>query len=513
MTLALTLCLLIQDGRIDAAVRSIPGYDAKGQAPRAEDGEFLRRVMLDLVGSPPNAEQVRAFLEDASPGKRAAKVAELLDSPEWADLWSRMFAEVFFGDYHDVPMMTQPKISKAGSDRMVKTFVEWFAGKLKKDTPWTDIVQQILESRGTDEGDPALAWKLSHYREDDYYAEFAQATARQFLGIRLICAKCHNHPFDAWDVPHYYGLAAFAARQRARGVGGSQEKDAADRAELRYVDDGEINIKVVEVDSDIVRAGKPGVARPIFLFGGEAPPGPGDRMKALGSLMTQKSTTQLPRALANRVWGWLFERGIVDPVDDFAIRRRNSLSPGLLDVLTRHLIDHKYSLKSLIKTICATEAYQRSCHSEALPTKTDFSKASVKQLSGEQLFNSIQVAAFGAPKRDIPQTLKFVGSLFPAGAVWCETTPLPGNAKQALLLRNSPEILGWIASGGVLSKIKTGPGTVEDKVDAMFLAALSRTATPAERARYAAFLNAHPGGGWEDAYWTLLNTTEFVTRH
>ncbi|HEX7896700.1 MAG TPA: DUF1549 domain-containing protein [Planctomycetota bacterium] len=521
MRTTLILCLLLpaQEPRkpaaaasIDAAVRGIPGYDLKRQAPLSDDGEFLRRAMLDLTGSPPDAEQTRAFVADAAPGKRAAKIDELLNSPEWADYWSRLFGEVFFGNYHDVPMETQPKVSKAASARMVDTFLKWFGGKLRKDAPWTDIVDQILDARGTDEGDPALAWKLSLYREDGFYSEFAQSTARQFLGIRLICAKCHNHPFDAWDVPHYYGLAAFVARQKVRGVGGSAEKDATDHVELKYADEGEVDIPAVEVDSEIVHAGKPGRAKPIFLFGGEAPPGPGDRVKLLSSLITQKSTTQLPRALANRVWGWLFERGIVHPVDDFAIKRKSSLSPGLLDVLTRHLIDSKYSLKTLIRTICATDAYQRSCHAEGA-SKPDFSRAAVKPLNGEQLLNAIHVATSGAPKRDAGQVLRMVASLFPAGAVWCETTPLPGNARQALLLRNNPEIMGWIASGGVLAKIKAGPGSVEEKVDAMFLAALSRTALPAERARYAAFLNTHAASGWEDAYWTLLNSTEFVTRH
>ena len=114
--------------------------------------------------------------------------------------------------------------------------------------------------------------------------------------------------------------------------------------------------------------------------------------------------------------------------------------------------------------------------------------------------------------RDLPVTVQMVGSLYPAGATWTETTPLPGNACQALLLRNNTEIMGWIG-GSVVSAIKAGPGSVEEKVDEMFLAALSRKADPSERQRYATFLKAHPGQGFEDAYWTLLNSSEFVTRH
>src|SRR5262245_21373908 len=122
--------------QLDQAVRGIPDYDQKGQAALADDGEFLRRILLDLTGVPPTAEQTRAFLADPSPAKRAAKIDALLASDEWADLWSRLFAEAFFGNYHDVPMETAPKLSKAASARIVGDFVRWLAGKLTKDEPW-----------------------------------------------------------------------------------------------------------------------------------------------------------------------------------------------------------------------------------------------------------------------------------------------------------------------------------------------------------------------------------------
>jgi hypothetical protein len=499
---------------IDAGVRNIPGYDTRLQAPPAEDGEFLRRLMLDLVGYPPTADQVKAFAADPDPGKRAARIDELLASEDWADLWSRLFAEVFFGNYHDVPMETRPRISRAGSARMVADFVRWFAAKLRKDAPWTEIVQQMLEARGTDEGDPALAWMLSFYREEGFAVEFANGASRQLLGVRLNCARCHNHPFDQWDVPHYYGLAAFVVRQRARGTGGSAEKDAADHVAVSYAAEGEAVIPDLPIDSDLVRPGKPGAARPLFFYGGEAPPGAGvDRVKVLSSLMTRKENTQLPRALANRVWGWLMGRGVVQPVDDFTVKRNRPISPSLLETLTRTVVDSRYSVKALVRAICNSEAYQRSSRSDAPVKAPDFSRSLIRPLNGEQLVHSLQVATQGKPARNVAQTLQIIQSLFPAGAVWCETTPLPGNARQALLLRNNAEIAGWIASGGVLARIKALPVSLEEKVDEMFLAALSRRPQEAERSRYAGFLRQHPSAGFEDAYWTILNTTEFVTRH
>ncbi len=517
--LSLTVLLVPQEpprkpavsAQIDQAVRGIARYDAKGQSAVADDGEFLRRVMLDLVGSPPDADQTKAFLADPAPAKRAAKIDELLASDAWADLWSRLFAEAFFGNYHDVPMETTPTLSKAARARIVGDFVRWLGGKLRKDEPWTEVVAQILEAKGTDQGDPALAWKLSLYTEDGASLAFADNVARHFLGIRMICARCHSHPFDRWTVEDYYGLAAFVVRQRVRATGGSA--DAADRVSLTYADEGEIDIPPLDIDSALVRPGKPGRARPVYLYGGEAPPGPVDRMKFLSSFITSRGNLQLPRALANRVWGWLFPRGVVHPVDHFNLKQNKPLSAALMEILTRHAVDSKYSVKALVRAICNSDAYQRSCASEAPGLRIDFSKGAVKQLSGEQLVNALRVATSGRPERDPARAMQVVASLYPPGAVWCEVTPLPGNARQALLLRNSAEISGWISGGGVLARIKATGGSLEEKVDEMFLAALSRRASDSERARYAAFLRSHPATGFEDAYWTILNTPEFVTRH
>ncbi|MFN3485515.1 MAG: DUF1553 domain-containing protein, partial [Planctomycetota bacterium] len=288
-----------------------------------------------------------------------------------------------------------------------------------------------------------------------------------------------------------------------------------EHVEIKYADEGEAMINDVEIDSDIVKKSKSGgVAKPVFLFGGQAPPGPGvDRVKILVQLMTNKANTQLPRALANRAWGWLFGRGIVHPVDDFAVRRNKPVVNGVLDALARDLVQNNYSVKHVVRAICNSQAYQLTCEADGTYTKVDFSRGTIQQLSGEQLINSILVATKGAPEKNVGRVVQMVQSLFPAGALWCETTPLPGNARQALLVRNNQEIMSWISGGGVLSRIKSMSGTEEQKVEEMFLAALSRKPTDTEKARYAAFIKQHPGSGYEDAYWTLLNSTEFVTRH
>jgi hypothetical protein len=497
---------------IDSGIKGIAGYNMKDQAPTCDDGEFLRRIMLDLVGYPPNLEQVKAFVADANAGKRTAKIDELLASDDWADYWTRQWSEVLFGNYHDVTMDTMPKLGKGSSERIVKNFMDWFRMKLAKDAPWTDIVAQMVDARGSDEGDPALGYKLSFYKDEGFTVEFSNGVSQHLLGTRMVCARCHDHPFDKWRVEDYYGIAAFVVRQRVRGSGNGGEKDTVDKVEVKFADEGE------QMMPDIQGSGKKavnlsdgGVAKPVFPFTGQAAGKNDDRVKLFTMFMTSKANTQLPRALANRVWGWMMGRGLVHPVDDFNMRNK-ALSPAVLDALTRDLQNNKYSMKHLIRAIANTEAYQRGNASDAPYPKVNFSKATVRLLNGEQLIQSIRVATQGKPAKDTKGVLDMVGSLFPAGSIWCETTPLPGNARQALLLRNNTQIMSWI-SGGVLSGIKNGKGTVEEKIDEMFLAALSRTASESEKKRYKEFIEKNGGTGWEDAYWTILNTTEFVTRH
>jgi len=142
-------------------------------------------------------------------------------------------------------------------------------------------------------------------------------------------------------------------------------------------------------------------------------------------------------------------------------------------------------------------------------TKPSFAAGWIKHLDAEQLQNSITVATGGSPRRDPSGAMGMVSPLFPADVVWCEVTPLPGNMRQALFVRNNHSIQGQI--GGGLSKLSGS--TTAEKVADMFLAVLSRKPTDAETARFVKFIDGHKGQGMEDAYWTLMNTTEFLSRH
>jgi len=459
-----------------------------GSGKISEDGEFLRRVMLDLVGYPPNLEQVKAFIADTNINKRADKIDQLLDSDEWADRTSRQFCEGWFGNYHDVPIMLMPALDAGARGRLTKDFVSWLKGKLLKDAPYNkEILDAILRARGTGTGDPSLLWKLACFSggDDGPVVEFANRVSKHFLGIRLKCAQCHDHPFADWNEGHFYKLAAFFGRTKA--VGGAD-------AQLREADDAGDSYKMsgMSYQPQYLTGQKPGKADPW--------------MDALAVYMS--GTPEVANAAVNRIWSWIFGRGLVHPVDDFS-SQHPPLSPGVLGALAKEFRASKYSVKHVYRGICNSDAYQRASSSDTRMAKPNFSTGWIKHLDAEQLLGSIQVATTGRASRNVSEAMRMVDPLFPADVVWCEVTQLPGNMRQALLVRNNSSIHGAIGSG--LSRIQGA--TTADKVSEMFLAVLSRKPNASELDRFVKYVDSHSGQGLEDAYWTLMNTTEFLTRH
>jgi len=352
----LLLAILIQaapddppdaSAKVDGAVKSIPGYQPGGMP--IGDADFLARLMGDLVGAPPTAAEVAAFVADNDPKKRTKKIDQLLDDPRYGPFWADRFSTVFFGDLSQVRFQGLGPLGEGVEEAILPDFRKWLAQRFQKDKPWTEIVNNLLDARGTTAGDAALAYKMSMYREPGMEQTFAERVSRHFLGIRLTCARCHDHPFDKWRVEDYYGLADFVYRQRARVKDGVPE--------ITHVDEGDLKMPNLAGRRDSeVKLSAGGSASPIFLFGGQAGRFD-DRAKVLAQFMTNRANTQLPRTLANRVWSWLMGWGIVHPIDDFNLKNK-ALSPALMETLVRDLIDNGYSLKRLLRTICNSQEYQ-----------------------------------------------------------------------------------------------------------------------------------------------------------
>jgi hypothetical protein len=381
--------------------------------------------------------------------------------------------------------MITPKLDN--EQRIINDFVAWMKLKLGKDAPYREIVDAIIRARGTGTGDPALLWKLACFSggDDGPAIEFANRVSRHFLGIRLRCAQCHDHPFDVWNQKHFYSMAAFFGRTKAKGG-----------ADVEVTEDG---------TADGIKGGPAGNSQPMFITGQK--PGKADQwMDTLAIFMS--TSDNLASCTVNRVWSWLFGRGLVHPVDDFN-KMNVPMGGGLLGILAKEFKASKYSIKAVYRGICNSDTYQRSSENEARMTKPSFAAGWIKHLDAEQLMNSIQVATGQGPRKDPSGAMAMVSPLFPADVVWCEVTPLPGNMRQALFVRNNHSIHGQISGG--LAKL-TGATTAEQVKD-MFLAVLSRKPNEGEVARFVKYIDGHKGQGMEDAYWTLMNTTEFLSRH
>jgi hypothetical protein len=213
------------------------------------------------------------------------------------------------------------------------------------------------------------------------------------------------------------------------------------------------------------------------------------------------------RLTVNRVWSFLMGRGLVEPVDDFNQRNR-PVSKDLMEAL----VAESRSLKAIVRAICGSDAYRRSCGGDDAEDHR-LGRASIRPLSGEQLLNSILVATTGMPGADLGEARAFSAGLATGPLSASEVTLLPAGAAHVMWLRNSDRIWKSIRNGAVVGRIRASAVPLEEKVDQLFLAVLSRRPTEKERARYADYLRPRGAEAFEDACWTLLNTFEFMTRN
>ena len=301
------------DTFVDAKLRHLqilPAYLCR-------DDEFLRRISLDVCGVLPTIAEVRSFLDDKSPDKRAKLIDRLLQRPEYADLWTLKWSDLLRSNRRAI----QPK--------GVYALQEWLHDKIANNVPFDQVVRELLTSQGDTFAQPAA----NYYRVAHDPTSLAETTAQLFFGIRLQCAKCHNHPFERWTQDDYYSLAAFFARVREKTAQGNP----AGASELIYEDrTGEVtNPRTGQVVVPRPLGGKPGAAHLV------------NRRQALADWITKPDNAFFPKSMVNRVWFHVMGRGIVDPVDDF--RDSNpSANDELLDALAKDFAAHGFDVRHLL---------------------------------------------------------------------------------------------------------------------------------------------------------------------
>ncbi len=473
------------------------------------DDEFVRRAHLDCIGRLPTGDEVKAFLADKDAKKREKLIDRLVNAPEFADFWALKWA--------DVLRSSRKTIQIKGS----YGFQAWLHGHFQRNTPIDELVRELITASGNTYSNPPA----NYYRIAKDPQSLAETTAQLFLGVRMQCAKCHNHPFERWTQDDYYGMAAWFARVRNKPepVVGTKPATPVVGAEVIFsARDGEVSQP---------RTGK--TMKPRYPGVGDVEvPASSDRRVALAAWLTKPDNPFFAKSVVNRVWFHLMGKGIVDPVDDF--RESNpSCNDELLDALAKDFAKNKFDIKYLIKTVMKSRTYQLS----AQPTDTNrddakyFSHAVTKLLTAEQLLDALcdvtavpeKFAGLPAGTRAIQLPdgevnhpfLKTFGQ--PARELACECErESDGNLAQALQLINGPTVNEKIRNpNNRLGKLLGGKVSDNDVLTDLYYAALSRP--PFEDEKKLALAHIAKGAdkrkAWEDVMWALINTREFLFRH
>jgi len=473
------------------------------------DEEFVRRAYLDACGILPRADEVRDFLNDKSPDKRNKLIDKLLDRPEYADYWTLKWS--------DVLRSSRKTIQIKGTH----VFQRWLRTHMEKDTGFDDVVKEMLTANGSTNVNPAA----NFYRIARDAQNLAETTAQLFFGIRMQCAKCHNHPFERWTQDDYYSMSAWFARVK-------QKKDARDPGPAPNQPGGEVIFSLKSGEVTQPRTGK--VMQPKFLGGAVPAIGPRtDRREVLADWLASTKNPFFARATVNRIWYHVMGKGVVDPVDDF--RDSNpSANDELLDALAKDFAANKYSTKHLVRMIMRSRAYQLSAEANDL-NKEDtkyFSHAVTKLLPAEPLLDAI-CQATGVPEKfpglpagtravQLPDGdnnhpfLKVFGQ--PARELACECErESDSNLAQALQLINGPTVNDRLANANNrIGKLLAKKASDSEMIDELYLSTLSRAPTREDVETVTDYLKKNAADrrrAWEDIHWALINSKEFLFRH
>ncbi|MBI3823912.1 MAG: DUF1553 domain-containing protein [Planctomycetes bacterium] len=508
-------------GRIDELLEK--DWKAKGiqPAPLADDAEFLRRVYLDLAGRIPAAFEVRDFLASKHADKRQRVIDRLLDDPLYVNHLGTTWRSIL------MPPSNNPQAFYAAG------FKAWLDRQVKENTPYDQLVRELLTApvvlganvRGAPPVNFNAASPVGFFIANELKPENVAASAsRIFLGVKLECAQCHDHPFAKWKRDQFWQYAAFFSTMMQ-----SPERDG--RTPNKPGLGKEIRV--------------PGTERTVqakFLDGKKPEWQAGVESRAiLADWMTSPQNPYFARTAVNRLWAHCFGPGIIDPVDDEPSEDSPISHPQLLGELTEQFIAHKYDLKFVLRAIVSSQAYQRTSavsHKSQLEART-FARMPLKGLTPEQLFDSLaqatgymEAGVVGPTGRGDPGNSpraeflnRFAGQ---HKRVENQTSIL-----QALMFMNgkfigdatmvspaSSDFRGKILDRGqTLSAVTEFPGwNTDQRIDALFLASLSRLPRAEERERFSAYVDR--GGATKDrkqalgdVFLVLLNSSEFSVNH
>ena len=492
-------------------------------SPRCDDATFIRRVFLDCIGLPPTPVEVREFLADTSEDKRDKLIDHLLERPEYVDYWTYKWSDL---------LMLNGTLLRPDA---LKTYYQWVHEHVEKNTPWDQFVDEILTATGSSFENGATNFYALYQTPEDMTENACQA----FLGLSIGCAKCHNHPLEKWTNDQYYAMANLFSRVKAKGWGG----DSRNGDGLRTV---------FTTDSgDLIqpRTGKP---QPPTPLDGESVPfdSPEDRRIHLAEWLTSPENPYFAKSITNRIWANYFGVGLVESIDDMRVSNPAS-NEELLEEASKFVVDNNFDLKTLMRAIMQSNAYQRS----SLPIEGNeaderfYSRYFPRRLIAEVIHDSI-VQAVGVPTKfdfvGFPGADRQKTDFYPLGTraiqlydsavesyflktfgrntrnivCECERSNEPSMV-QVLHMSNGTTIneklqMKESQASSLHAQLQNGM-SVDSLIDDAYVRCLSRYPTKDERTRFAEILNesseAEKRTVIEDLFWALMTSREFVFNH
>lgn len=463
------------------------------------DEEFLRRVSIDICGVLPTEEEYFAFMSDDDPNKREKLVDSLLDRKEFVEMWVMKWSELL-----------QIKSSNQVSYKSMLLYYNWLQTRVADNVPIDQMVRELISSKGGTFANAAT----NYFQSETDTLKVAENIAQVFMGMRIQCAQCHNHPFDRWTMDDYYSFAAFFSQ-----IG---RKRGEDPRETIVFNSGSGEVRHLVGNR---------VMTPKFL-GGDVPDLKGkDRREVLAGWLASAENPFFATNLSNVVWAHFFGRGIINDVDDVRVSNP-AVNEELLQALAGKFTEYEYDFKRLVRDICTSRMYQLSTatnESNASDT-TNFSHASLRRVRAEVLldmitqvtttknkFTGLPLGARAVQIADGNTSTYFLTTFGRASretVCSCEVKMEP-NLSQALHLLNGDTVQSKVEQGGLVKALLAEGKSVPDVVKSLYVRVLTREPTEKEISQLVELVASE--GDQEkalrDAFWALLNSREFVFNH
>jgi hypothetical protein len=478
------------------------------------DEQFVRRVYLDICGTLPEPTAIQAFVADKDPAKRDKLVDKLVDSVEYTYFFANKWADV-------LRVKRRNQVARAAG---TFAFHTWIRDAIAADKPYDEFVRDIICAIGDESRSPTAFW----YREVKTPENFVDDVSQVFLGQRLACANCHHHPYEKWTQDDYWGLAAFFGRVGTKNIpvpGMVNNNNGQNGRQVLFVkSSGTVQNKRTGQTAPL----KPLDADPMTAATDEDP------RQRFADWLTSPKNPFFARAVANRYWAHFFGRGIVDPLDDMRVTNPPS-NPELLDALAQNLIDNKYSLKALVKTICKSRTYQLSSTPTEINAsdKQSYARYYPRRLQAEVLYDAVSnltgsPTAFPglpadkfSPSRAIMLPDESFTSYFldvtgrPQRISACECERVnEASLAMSLHLLNSNEVQDKLArTGGRAEALAKDPRTDAVKVEELFLLAIAKKPTKEQLTAALEHIARNEKSkkvAYENILWALLNSKAFL---